>query len=310
MDRVNGKQDKYVLSASPYKLIRNQGRVWDLKYPIRFYGFPDEVSAYYQNAGFTSELVLALEQQLKRIQYLGPLRNVPKRSYIWSGEVPDHVGWSGERAIEALLGARKRSINAGPRKRQRPFEVVIASWLQKMGLLESFSVRPIGEHRKEYEVLVKTRSSTISVNLPDVGFGVSQILPVIVQCFYSQPYTTIFLEQPEIHLHPAVQMTLADLFIETIRSREDGSDRSVQLIVESHSEHLLRRLQTRLAEGVITPEDVALYWCKFGDSGALLEPLRANLLGDIENWPDNFFGDEMGEMAARLDAAATKSRKS
>lgn len=309
MSKNNGKEE-YTLSAHPYKLVRNPGRVWKLGHPIRFYGFPDEVRAYFQNARFTSDLALELERQFRRIQYLGPLRTIPSRSYIWSGETPEHVGWSGKRAIEALLGAKKRNISPGPRKRTRPFEEVVASWLQKMGLLESFEVTRVGEHRKEYEVLVKTKSSDTKVNLPDVGFGVSQILPVVVQCFHAQAHTTILLEQPEIHLHPAVQMTLADLFIETVQSRENGEDRAVQLIVESHSEHLLRRLQRRIAEKVISPDDVALYWCKVDTAGAVLEPLRTNLLGDIENWPDNFFGDEIGEMAQRLEAAAAQKTES
>lgn len=305
MSKSDGKEE-YTLSADPYKLVRNQGRAWKLGHPIRFYGFPDEVRAYYQNAGFTSNFALELEREFRRIQYLGPLRTIPSRSYIWSGETPEHVGWSGKRAIEALLGAKKRKISSGPHKRTRPFEEVVASWLQRMGLLEKFEVARVGEHRKEYEVLVQTSASGTKVNLPDVGFGVSQILPVVVQCFYAQPYTTILLEQPEIHLHPAVQMTLADLFIETIRSRENGEDRAIQVIVESHSEHLLRRLQRRIAEKVISPEDIALYWCKLGSEGAILEPLTTNLVGDIENWPDNFFGDEIGEMAQRLEAAASQ----
>jgi predicted ATPase len=309
MSKSNGKEE-YTLLAAPYKLVRNQGRAWKLGQPIRFYGFPDEVRAYYQNAAFTSDFALELERQLRRMQYLGPLRTIPSRSYIWSGETPEHVGWSGKRAIEALLGAKKRKISPGPHKHTRHFEEVVASWLKRMGLLESFEVAPIGEHRKEYEVLVKTRASDAKVTLPDVGFGVSQILPVVVQCFYAQPHTTILLEQPEIHLHPAVQMTLADLFIETVQSRENGEDRAIQLIVESHSEHLLRRLQLRIAEKVIKPEDVALYWCKLGSEGAILEPLRTNLLGDIENWPENFFGDEIGEVAHRLEAAATRKPES
>src|SRR5271165_1900548 len=133
LNKSNGKEE-YTLNADPYELVRNQGRAWKLKQPIRFYGFPDEVGAYYQNAGFTSDFVLELEKQLRRIQYLGPLRTVPSRSYIWSGETPEHVGWSGKRAIEALLGAKKRKISSGPHKHARPFEAVVASWLQKMEL--------------------------------------------------------------------------------------------------------------------------------------------------------------------------------
>jgi predicted ATPase len=207
-----------------------------------------------------------------------------------------------------VLAATDRRIGSGYKKPKVAFQVVIAKWLKTMGLLESFTVRPIAEHRKDYEVLVKTSHSTTEVTLPDVGFGVSQVLPVIVECFYAQPNTTVLLEQPEIHLHPSVQSALADLFIETVQSKENGTERAVQLIVESHSEHLLRRLQRRVAEGVIRPEEVALYFCKRGQNGSVIEPLEINLFGDIKNWPDDFFGDEMGEITARLDAAAANKQ--
>lgn len=297
---------KYELSAQGYTLVRNQGRPWKLPPPIRFYAFPDEVGAYYQNAGFTSDLALELEKQLKRLQYLGPLRIYPERSYIWSGEVPEHVGWRGERAVEAMLAAATRQISPGYKRKAQPFQAVVARWLQDLGLLESFEVRPIAAHRKEYEVMVRAGEAKESVNLSDVGFGVSQVLPVVVQCFYANPHTTIILEQPEIHLHPRVQTALADLFIEAIQSREEGHDRSIQLIIESHSEHFLRRLQRRVAEQTLNPNDVALYFCHSGDRGAVLSPLEVDLYGEILNWPEDFFGDEMGELAARMAAAAQR----
>jgi predicted ATPase len=297
---------KYELLADNYKLVRNQGRVWKLPPPIRFYAFPDEVGAYYQNAGFTSDLALELEKQLKRLQYLGPLRIYPERSYVWSGEVPEHVGWRGERAVEAMLAAASRNIGPGYKRKTQPFQAVVAKWLQDLGLLQSFEVRSIAAHRKEYEVMVRAGGAKESVNLPDVGFGVSQVLPVVVQCFYANPHTTIILEQPEIHLHPRVQTALADLFIEAVQSREDGADRSIQLIIESHSEHFLRRLQTRVAEQVVKPEDVALYFCRAGEGGAEIDQLEVNIFGEIKNWPDDFFGDEMGELAARMEAAAQR----
>ena len=304
MTPLDSNPSKYEVSADSYKLVRNTGRVWKLPAPIRFYAFPDEVGAYYQNAGFTSDLALELEKQLKRLQYLGPLRIYPRRSYVWSGEVPEHVGWRGERAIEAMLAAASRSIGPGYRRKTQPFQAVIARWLQQLGLLRTFEVRPIAAHRKEYEVVVQAAGTKESVNLPDVGFGVSQVLPVVVQCFYASPNTTLILEQPEIHLHPSVQTALADLFIEAIQSRENSNDRNVQLIIESHSEHFLRRLQRRVAEQTVRPEDVALYFCRAGENGAILEPLEVDIFGNIKNWPSDFFGDEMGELAARMEAAA------
>jgi len=120
------------------------------------------------------------------------------------------------------------------------------------------------------------------------------------------PHATIIMEQPEIHLHPAVQSQLADLFIETIRSREGGVDRHVQLVVETHSEHLLRRLQRRIAEGGLKPAEVAMYFCESGDQGSILRPLEVDVLGNIHNWPRDFFGDQMEDIARQAEVSLRK----
>lgn len=301
-----GKRGKYELFAEDYGLTRNQGRPWDLPPPDHFHGFPDEAVAYFQNTAFTSDLTLALDRALGALTYLGPLRDRPRRLYTWSGEEPDHVGWRGERSIEAILAARQRMIHPGYRRKGQPFEQVIARWLRSMGLIQSFEVQAIGDRRKEYEVRVKTVGSREDVLLTDIGFGVSQVLPVLVQCFYAEAGSTVILEQPEIHLHPAVQTDLADLFIEAVQARERGEDRNLQLIVESHSEHFLRRLMRRVAEGRIAPDSLALYFCRPTGAGSRIEPLQVDLFGNILNWPDDFFGDQMEEIAAKEEAAVTR----
>ena len=133
--------------------------------------------------------------------------------------------------------------------------------------------------------------------ITDVGFGVSQILPVLVLCFYVQEGSTVILEQPEIHLHPSVQAGLADVFIDAWEKRR------VQVIVESHSEHLLRRLQRRIAEEKFSQNDVELYFCKEEDGVSKLEGLELDRCGNISNWPQDFFGDQFGEIAAMSKAA-------
>lgn len=200
-------------------------------------------------------------------------------------------------------------LNRGPKRSKQVFAEFIAGWLKDIGVIHSFVVRPVAEGRKEYEVLVKTHARAPEVKITDVGFGVSQVLPVLVQAFYCAPNSTVWMEQPEIHLHPQVQAELADVFISAIRSREDGSARNVQLIIESHSEHFLNRLQRRVAEGEITPDDVAIYFCKRVGGATELEPLRINLCGDIENWPENFFGDEMADLTARTVAAIGRQQE-
>jgi predicted ATPase len=303
---TGSKSKEYKLVSTGYDLTRTQGRAWPLPAPVRFYGFPDEVSAYFQNAGFTSDLALALERQLKRVLYLGPLRDVPKRSYTWAGDVPEHVGRDGDGAVAALLAAANRKISGGYKQKARPFQEVIAKWLKDLGLLDSFITRKIAQNRKDYEVRVRTKRSAKDVDLTDVGFGISQVLPVVVQSFYVAPHSTVIIEQPELHLHPKVQSELADLFIAAACARENGASRSVQFLVESHSEHFLQRLQRRIAEGEVKPEHVALYFCEPGAHGSELRELQVNLYGDIENWPAEFFGDPTTDLSARMEAAARR----
>jgi predicted ATPase len=301
------KKDEYELESKNYNLVRKQGRGWPLPSPIRFYGFPEETIAYYQNADLVSDLTLSFEHLLQKIHYLGPLREHPHRSYIWSGEIPEHVGWKGERTIDAILSAKDRQINL-PRKKKQLFEAVIAFWLKQMGLIESFEVKKVAPDRREYEVLIKTAGSSDNVNLTDVGFGISQVLPVLVECFYCEPNSTLILEQPEIHLHPSVQASLADLFIAAVKSRENNSDRNIQLLVESHSEHFLRRLQRRIAEEAISPEMTAIYFCQPSNLGSTIRTLAINEYGDITNWPKNFFGNETADLVAMTEAAINRKQ--
>ena len=300
------KKPEFDLSSSKYPLTRHPGRAWALPEPLRFYGFPDEVAAYYQNAAFAADFVLELERMLKSVFYVGPLREYPRRLYLWSGEVPDHVGVKGERAVEAILAAGDRSFNWKARQKTKALPQLVAERLKVMGLIHDFQVKPLGQHRKEYEVLVRTNSKLPEVKLTDVGFGVSQVLPVIVECFYVPRRSIVIFEQPEIHLHPRVQADLADLFVDAIRAREGSAARGCQFIIESHSEHFLRRLQRRIAEEELSNKDAALYFVHTEGAQARIEELEVDAFGNIENWPENFFGDEMSDVVARTEAQAKR----
>lgn len=300
-----GENRKLSLESEHYKFVMADGRKWPLEEPEKFYRVSDVSMARFKNAGFLTDFALATETMLGKLSYLGPLRKHPQRTYQWSGDTPEGVGQMGESTIAAILAAQNagRKLNRGPRMPRQAFAEFVANWLMDLGVIHSFVVKVVAEGRKEYEVLVKTHAEAPEVKITDVGFGVSQVLPVLVQAFYCPPNSTVWMEQPEIHLHPQVQAELADVFISAIRSREDGNPRDIQLIIESHSEHFLNRLQRRIAEGGLAPEDVAIYFCKRAGAATEIEPLDVNLYGDIENWPPNFFGDEMADLTARTLAA-------
>ena len=149
---------------------------------------------------------------------------------------------------------------------------------------------------------VMRRAMSTAVLLTDVGFGVSQVLPVLVLLAYAEPGDTVILEQPEIHLHPAVQSGLADVIVETALAR------GVQVILESHSEHLLSRLQRRVAERmfgkglILEPRDIALYFSDVDQDTSRIRELEVDLFGNIGNWPRDFFGNQTAEALAMLEA--------
>ncbi|MDM1814332.1 AAA family ATPase, partial [Serratia marcescens] len=286
MEKPSATKPGFKATCENYTLVRQKGRVWSIKGAVRFYGFPDEVVAYYQNAAFVQELNLKHEQLFRSLYYLGPLRNKPTRLYPWSGVEPESVGYNGERTISAILASKNRRIGLGYKKTTKPFVEIIATKLKEMGLIDNFRVNPISENRQEYEVKVCTKGSESWVDLPDVGFGISQILPVLVQCFYAPKDSVILMEQPEIHLHPRAQAILADVMIDVIRSKENGEDRNIQLIIETHSEHFLRRLQRRIAEDEIDKTKVSAYFSDFSSEQPKLTSLIIDSFGNIQNWPE------------------------
>ncbi|NUO19433.1 DUF3696 domain-containing protein [bacterium] len=300
----NGKEGHYDIIASGYEKVRAVGRKWPVPNPIKCYGFPDEVRTYFQRMDFVQDYAYELEQQLSRLYYLGPLREYPKRNYVWGGDIPEDVGRRGENSIAAILASRKWEdyIRRGKGTKAMSLEERIATWLQELGMIHSFRLHQLSDDKKQYQVRVKRAANSHEVLITDVGFGVSQILPVLTLCYYVPSESTILLEQPEIHLHPAVQQGLADVLIDAAQTRK------IQIIVESHSEHFLRRLQRRVAEKMIPQKDVRLYFCQHAESESKIEALDIDLLGNITNWPRGFFGDSAGDIIAMTEAQIKAQR--
>ena len=239
----------------------------------------------------TQEIFSVFEEAFKnlfsQILYLGPLREYPRRRYPWKGDHPKGIGQYGEKTTSALLSGRIRRL---------PVDEQIPKWLQKLELIDSYDVQPVFDTGGDYELLVKQYKDGPEVPLTDVGFGVSQVLPVLILCYYAPEGSILILEQPEAHLHPKVQSELADVLIDVVKNR------NVQIILESHSAHLLHRLQRRIAEEQILAADTALYFCQINDGTSKIEQLDLDEYGNIRNWPQNFFGDDLGDLVEKTKA--------
>ena len=255
---------------------------------------------YYLFEPFTS----ASERQFSQVYYLGPTRIMPQRRYHWEGEQPEGIGQSGDETVDALLSARIDRLTTRGENGDVPIEERISAWLREMALAHSFSLKRAGPRSgKNYELRVQQSPASPPVSLVDMGYGLSQFLPVLVLCYYAPAGSTLILEQPGMHLHPKVQSQLADLLIEVV------TERNLQVLVESHSEHLLNRLQRRIAEEKIAVDKTALYFCRNNSGVSACERLEVDEFGNIANWPENFFGNEMGDLLAMAQAQMERQKR-
>lgn len=240
------------------------------------------------------DLSLAIRRELENVVYLGPLRRKPERDYVWNKSNPGEIGSDGHKVIDVLL-ASALTKNGG----QGEIVAGVSRWLKRMDVADHLEVRQVGRSTR-YEVVV--HKDGVQANLRDVGIGISQVLPVLTVAHFAPRGSTVILEEPEIHLHPLAQSVLAELFIEVSRRR------SILFIVETHSEHVFRRMQTLIAQQRTQPDRCALYFVERDEAVARLRPLAVDDFGTVSNWPPHFFGDSVGEARAQAQARAQRMR--
>jgi len=222
----------------------------------------------------------AIESMLERISYIGPLRDRPRRRYELSEEHPADVGTHGEKAPEILF-----------RNQNTELIKTVEGWLRQFDAARSVA---FSSFEDVFSMDMCFSRNVPSVSFADTGFGVSQILPLIVEGFSSSPGSLIIAEQPEIHLNPRYQAKLANLFA-------DIASRGITVVLETHSEHLLLRLRTLVASGDVSASDVALYFVEKtrGRSEVRRVPIQENGHIETSEWPDGFFAEPLKD-AMRL----------
>ena len=246
----------------------------------------------------------ALLDELSRIIYLGPVRQLARRDYVWSGRMPAHIGDDGGRAVDVLIASgvaqqAKHPKSGSAEDAGRIFRDT-EHWLRELEVAEGLQVRALGRSAR-YELLVKHRGAV--VNLKDVGVGVSQVIPVVVAALFAKPGHVVIVEEPESHLHPLAQAKLAELLASV------SAARGVQFIVETHSEHLFRRMQTLMARQQVHPSQAAMYFVEREGQAARLRELKLDELGRVANWPDKFFGDSLGETREQTALAIQRAKE-
>jgi predicted ATPase len=231
-------------------------------------------------------------------RYIGPIREAPKRFYPFNDLRIIDIGINGEN-MPLVLAVEKETIIPKyyrcicEKKSIKKYELRDKDKLidsVNWWLSDFMKLPPIHSINELSGVInqVKVDSLGIKLDLTDVGFGVSQILPIIVECLRMAEGETIILEQPEIHLHPSLQSKLADFFICMAKSGKN-------LVVETHSEHFIYRLCLRIAQEESNDTrnliNILFVSCDEENKSSITKPIDVNQYGEIENWPVGFFDE-------------------
>ena len=171
--------------------------------PESCYGIPHKATNYFKVL-FPLEFSHQFESLMKSIRYLGPLRQPPGRVYTWSGSRPDSVGLKGEYAVQAMLAALKEKPKAARKGKRKPrvkLHEEAKRWMDRLGVADDIELRPLDKNGgRLYETKMRIKGTAYDASLADVGVGVSQVLPVIVQLYFAPFGSLLLFEQPEIHL--------------------------------------------------------------------------------------------------------------
>lgn len=293
----------------------------------------------------------ALEKQLHRVRYLGPLRSFPRRhlafgdehdgnwlaggGYAWdvvrtNAKVREAVnGWLGGDALQTKYQLKIRPLTPLDELEKRLADAIESLPIEEVSpgvnpgsyggrefdgepptygvkdpQLEAANILKMiqGDAGELYDelVLMDLRTGT-AVTHRDVGIGVSQVLPVLVHAYADQS-KIIAIEQPEIHLHPALQAELGDLFIESALGECKNT-----FLLETHSEHLILRVMRRIREThlktlpagktPVTANDVSILFVEPDGARSIVRQMPLNVIGElVKAWPGGFFEEGLREV--------------
>lgn len=239
--------------------------------------------------------------QFKNIHYLTPLRGYPERNYILNTETDD-VGLSGEFTPYIMHKYENSYVNGFPPpiddkvipyESRINFSCCVQQWMDYLHF---------GNYTLE-NALETIQLNIRNYNISNVGFGVSQVLPIIVSGLVKLDNELLLLEQPEIHLHPSAQMCMADFLISMAIN-----DKCV--IVETHSDHIINRIVRRMMEDPAINRKVKIYFIDQNSSGvSSVEKICVDPIRGVLNENENFFTQFASETEKIINTAFLNKHK-
>ena len=264
------------------------GDLWDRSCLIKETDFILDPSS--EEANWSKPLITRVNSIIEelfgeKVSYLGPLRAPPREmAQADRTSVGTKLGNRGEHtaAVLELMKDKKMMVPLpGGYEDVARLGGALNRWLQWFGLADDATVR---RARRSVDLSVNPTGAPTSVDLSSVGVGVSQVLPIILLCLLSKPADVLILEQPELHLHPALQKRLADFLLVFVRAGR-------QILVETHSDHLVNQLRYQVAADDTdeTRKLVRLIFAEQTDGITTYRESEINEYGGLsEDWPDGF----------------------
>jgi predicted ATPase len=222
------------------------------------------------------------------------LRGNPERSYKVASSDSLYPG-SFERYVASIIYKWKTT----PRLKQRFVKLV--GWLNQLGLASAIDVSSINETRLELKISRHKGcdgQASDYVNIADVGFGVSQTLPVLVALLTAKKGQVVYIEQPELHLHPRAQYELSKIIASAVTTD------NIDVVIETHSSILIRGIQILVAKGEMKGDSVSLNWFVQDPKTGQTEITQATLdkYGAFGDWPEDFDSIALDVEQEYLDA--------
>jgi predicted ATPase len=208
----------------------------------------------------------------KKSNYVSAFRQSPRRTYYEQNNANYKVGTEGEEYIDQIVEWDKRS-NGKIKK--------LIETMKSLDLIEDLKINRLGGGR--FEVLIKPIKSNGFSALSDVGSGVSAFMPIVVADLQLPNDSTLFLQEPETHLHPSIQAKFADYIIHQINTTDKN------YVIETHSEYILNRIRLAIVKGELEQEKLSAYFLENNPNDADVHKVEFTKTGGIRNAPESFF---------------------
>jgi predicted ATPase len=252
------------------------------------------------NVRGATDLSKPFTSNLLSLIHVPALRGNPERNYRKTSVGPMFPGTFGT-YVASLISHWQATKDPRLKDLGRALELLGLTWKVGARQVDDISVEVV-VGRLPHKA--KAKSSDV-VNIADVGFGLSQTLPVVVALLSAQPGQLVYIEQPEIHLHPRAEVAMAQVLA-------DAARRGVRVVAETHSSLLITGIQTLVAEGKLSPEIIKLHWFKRREEDGITEVFSADLdeAGAFGEWPEDFADVELKAQSRYMDAAEQRLRHS